>query len=84
MGNFRIEIDAVGGHGCQREIGDGETVTQWCGQSSCPDCKARAFVADLKSTGNSIAKATLTHWPGMPSQVQDDLLSGKRTGSFGK
>lgn len=31
---------------------------------------------------NTVSKAILTHWPGEPSQVQDDLLTNKRTGSF--
>lgn len=81
MGNYRIEIEAVGGHGCDRGVKDGGTV-EGCGESSCPDCQARAFVKKLQGSGSSVAKATLTHWPGEPSQVQDDLLSGKRTGSF--
>ena len=84
MGNYRIEIEAVGGHGCQREIGDGGVVTG-CGQVTfCPDCKARDFLKRLQSGGGSVQKATLTHWPGTDSQVQDDLLTGKRSGSFGK
>lgn len=80
MGNFRIEIDAVGGHGCQREVKDGGTVTG-CGQPGCPDCNARSFVADFKKR-NDIKSATLTHWPGEAGEVKDDLLTGKRTGSF--
>lgn len=84
MGNYRIEIDAVGGHGCQRDIKDGEMIAAECGQSFCPDCKARRLVADLRASGNSLSKATLTHWPGMPDEVQDNLLSGIRKGSFGK
>jgi hypothetical protein len=84
MGNFRIEIDAVGGHGCERETKDGGTV-KGCGQPTCPDCMARKFVADLKAAGmfsNTPAAAKLTHWPGTKEQVVDDLLTGKRSGSF--
>lgn len=81
MGNYRITIDAVGGHGCQREIGDGGTITSPCGQESCPDCKARAFVADLKTSGNDVQSATLAHWPEQPGPV-DDLVTGRRSGSF--
>ena len=82
MGQFRIEIVAVGGHGCKREIGDGEVV-EGCGNPGCPDCETRAFVASFRQR-NSVEKATFTHWPGTPGEVQDDLLTGKRTGSFNK
>ena len=81
MGKFVVNVQAVGGHGCQREKKDGETV-EGCGLPACPDCAARGLVKTLKSMGCSIESATLTHWPGDPSTVVDDLLSGKRTGSF--
>ena len=89
MGDFRITIEAVGGHGCGREAKDGEVVTR-CGQPHCPDCKAAAFVADLK-VGNSVAKAIIEHWPvpGAAGTTRtegagpiDDLLTGTRQGKF--
>jgi hypothetical protein len=81
VGTFKIEIEAVGGHGCQREIKSGAEVPG-CGHEACPDCAARRFVMELKRKGNSLVSAKLTHWPGDPSSVQDDLLSGIRRGSF--
>ena len=81
MGQYRVEVVAVGGHGCQREVKDGGTVTG-CGGSYCPDCAAREFVDGLKRRGH-IERATLTHWPGTKEEVIDDLLTGKRKGSFG-
>lgn len=91
MGTFRIEIQGVGGHGCQREKKDGER-TQGCGQPNCPDCLARALVTRLQTVGVSFALhsedpnqnqyARLTHWPGQECAVVDDLLSGVRHGSF--
>lgn len=84
MGTFRIEVEAVGGHGCQREIKDSEVVAG-CGQPGCPDCIARKFVAQLKSMGvfqHTPASATLTHWPGQDCEVRDNLLTGVRSGSF--
>lgn len=81
MGMYRIEIEATGGHGCQREVKDGGEV-YGCGHRNCPDCAARAFVEELKRQGSQVEKATLTHWPGEPGQVVDDLLTRKRSGSF--
>ena len=70
MGQYKIEITAVGGHGCQRELKDGETV-YGCGRMDCPDCITAKFVADLARAQNNIESATLTHWPGSPSEVVD-------------
>lgn len=82
MGNFRVEVDAVGGHGCQRNIKDGGQVQNYCGSPSCPDCLAREFVRSLKRTGVMINKAGFTHWPGSSTEVKDDLLTNVRTGNF--
>jgi hypothetical protein len=81
MGDFTVEVKAVGGHGCQREVKDGGTMKD-CGQPGCPDCIARRFVADLKAHGCSVNSATIVHWPGQPATVKDDLLTETRTGSF--
>lgn len=90
MGTFRVEVQAVGGHGCKREAKDGETV-EGCGLPSCPDCITRNYVQQLKAAGvsfspggnrNADSYATITHWPGQRSQVIDDLLTKVRTGSF--
>lgn len=83
MGSYRIVIDAVGGHGCDRTATEGEALHPVAPQhlSSCPDCMARDFVARLKAAGqfgNTPASATLTHWPGDTGQVVDDLLNGTR------
>lgn len=81
MGQFNVSVTAVGGHGCQREVKDGGQV-YGCGQMSCPDCIAREFVETLKRRGANVEEAKLTHWPGTPTEVVDDLLTRKRTGSF--
>jgi len=81
MGRFRVTVTAVGGHGCQRELKDGAVVVG-CGQESCPDCAARAFVDRLKDQGCSVGSATIEHWPGEEHHVTDDLVSGVRQGSF--
>lgn len=94
MGTFRVEIQAVGNHGCHREIGDGGTVADYCNNPSCVDCITREFVKNLAAAGAffQAAGATpqpdvdgyarLTHWPGQPSAVVDDLQTGVRKGSF--
>jgi hypothetical protein len=88
MGDFRITIEGVGGHGCGREAKAGETVTR-CKQPGCPDCIAVEFVEKLKA-GNSISLAVLAHWPvpgagcgrtANPGPI-DDLLTGTRDRSF--
>jgi|HubBroStandDraft_6_1064221.scaffolds.fasta_scaffold00062_42 hypothetical protein len=81
MGQFVVHVDAIGNHGCQRDRKDGETVVG-CDQSQCTDCITREYVRRLKRGGTMMTAATITHWPGSDSEVRDDLLSGKRSGSF--
>lgn len=80
MGNFRIEVNAVGGHGCQRDKKAGEVVPD-CGQDSCPDHIAKRFVDELRKKGTSVNDALLIHWPHNEAIV-DNLLTGQRKGSF--
>ena len=87
MGDFRVTVEAVGGHGCEREKGTDETVIG-CERQGCPDCMAREFVRRLKRSGAMVKKAEIRHWPAdMPGyttdgEVHDDLLTGIRTGAF--
>ena len=87
MGRFVVVIDAVGSHGCEREIKDGESVVG-CEKSHCTDCVIRECVRRLKRMGATVDQATITHWPVSQDKVTvegpvvDDLLSGKRSGSF--
>jgi hypothetical protein len=91
MGTFRIEIQTVGGHGCQREKKNGEQV-EGCGFPTCPDCLTREFVKKLQAIGcpfspggghpGAINYAVITHWPYSSGTVYDDLVSGRRAGSF--
>ena len=76
MGNFKIEIEAVGNHGTDRTAKQGEDITFGEPGPSNPDAAAQAFVQMLKS-GCSIVSATLTHWPDA-TPIIDDLKSGKR------
>lgn len=79
MGNYRVIINAVGGHGQDREKGNGETVD--FGDNS-PEAILKRAVEELQASGNTVSEATIHHWPGTPSEVVDNLVSGKRLGSF--
>lgn len=89
MGDFRITVEGVGGHGCGREAKAGEKVKR-CGTPSCPDCVAIEMVEKLKQ-GNNITSAVIAHWPvpgaantqrvGNPGPI-DNLLDGTRDRSF--
>lgn len=81
MGDFRIEVNATGGHGCQREKKGGEQVGQ-CDNPSCPDCIARRFVAELKDKGVMLKDALLIHWPNGTPTIVDNLVTGRRDGNF--
>jgi hypothetical protein len=90
MGTFRVEVQATGNHGCERDK-SGDVVITGCGLVGCPDCLTREYVANLKAAGvhfdttgseNSIGYAKITHWPGGWGTVYDNLLTGKRTNKF--
>jgi hypothetical protein len=81
MGQFIVHVDATGNHGCQRDRKDGEHVVG-CEQAHCTDCITREYVRRLKRSGTMLTAATITHWPGQAGEVRDDLLSGRRSGSF--
>ena len=73
MGQFRLEITAVGGHGCQREVRDGGTV-HGCGRQGCPDCEFASMICEFaRRTGCSIQAAQQVHWPGTSNEVIDEV-----------
>lgn len=88
MGDFRIVINAVGGHGCDRTAKDGDA-REGCGSFNCPDCLTVDFVKKLRETGSSVGSAELIHWPkdspsglGGAPEIIDNLLTGIRKGAF--
>jgi len=86
MGDFRVTVEALGGHGCERDKGDGEAVIG-CERTGCPDCMAREFVRRLMRSGATVKLAQIEHWPASlgydpAGEVRDDLLTGVRTGAF--
>lgn len=82
MGTFRIVIEAVGGHGQDREKKDGEVVDFNAGGLNTPDSLLKTFVMTLAQTDVMVNTATITHWPEQECSVTDDLLTGKRHGNF--
>ena len=73
MGQFRLSITASGGHGCQREVKDGQELIG-CGRMGCPDCEAMRVVAEfIRRTGSMFEKAELVHWPGTSGEVRDEI-----------
>lgn len=84
MGNFKIEINAVGGHGDDRDAMPGEQL-RLSDHAHTPDRRAYDYVQQLKDAGffSNGGSALFTHWPGEPGEVVDDLLTGKRlAGAF--
>lgn len=88
MGDFHVLVHAVGGHGCERDKKDGDTVIG-CERQGCTDCMTREYVRRLKKSGAIVHTARIDHWPNMPydlplptGPVVDNLLTGIRAGSF--
>jgi len=82
MGSFKIEITAVGGHGVDRDVKDGEVVNFFKEGNFTPDALAKTFERLVAHYGNQIESATMTHWPGDPNEVVDNLVTGVRKGNF--
>lgn len=92
MGDFRIVIEAVGGHGQDRDKKTGDIVDFSIGGQNCPEALALKFIETMKEQGMTPNQAYIIHWPldnyggqlknNRNSQIVDDLLTGKRNGSF--
>lgn len=90
MGDFRIIIDAVGGHGQDRDKKDGEVVDFSVDSEDSPEAIASRCVKELQDKGVSVTGAKVVHWPAdnYPDQreaggeIVDDLLTGIRKGHF--
>lgn len=81
MGNFKIEIEAVGGHGTCRNIKQGEVIPYdvagaVTGNANDPDVAAKRFVDEFART-NHVLSAKLIHWPDT-TPIVDNLLTGVR------
>lgn len=75
MGDFRLEMTATGGHGCQREKKSGEPVVG-CRRLDCPDCVLVEFVSSFHRKF-PVKAARLVHWPGQPTEVVDEITVGE-------
>lgn len=76
MGNFKIEIEAVGGHGTQRDTPQGAAIDYSQAHASDVDRIAKEFVDGYAQHAN-IVSAKLIHWPDT-TPIVDNLLTGVR------
>lgn len=76
MGNFKIEIEAIGNHGTDRTAKEGEPINLGDPGPNNPDALASQFVAKLAESCNLVG-AKLTHWPDT-TPIVDDLKTGTR------
>lgn len=76
MGNFRVVLEATGGHGCQREL-SGDSKIYPCSNRNCPDCLVYEFVERLNKIA-PVSCAELIHWPGDISEVRDVYVLEKK------
>lgn len=81
MGNFKIEIEAVGGHGFAREVKQGERIP-YSAEHTDPDNLAQGFLVALRNGGSSIVSAKLTHWPDTTPIVDNLMLGVREHGDF--
>jgi hypothetical protein len=78
VGKFRIEIEAAGGHGCERDQGDGKQF-RGCQRMGCPDCEALEFF-EVALRRYSNVSGRIIHWPDEPSEVRDEFVNGNPGG----
>lgn len=71
MGDFRVVLESMGGHGCNRNAKEGEEFFG-CGAENCPDCIFARFVSAMKRAGMPVYRAEFQHWPNMPEHVMHD------------
>jgi hypothetical protein len=76
MGNFLISIEAVGGHGDDRNAKQGEKIVPLPAGLGVDNVAAEA-VELVRSRGCSVVSATLTHWPDS-TPIIDDVVNGVR------
>lgn len=86
MGNYRVTINAVGGHGQDRNNQTGKDIDftgpRPAGTQPTPEEIIIEAVEKLKATGNSVQEVTVHHWPGQEGEVVDNLLTKTRKGNF--
>lgn len=85
-GQFRIVIQGVGKHGCDRHSIAGEPLRTRCQRLSCIDCRTFDFVQTLRMLGFRLEEAEFTHHAGAVDPgvvVVDDMLTNTRaSGQF--
>jgi hypothetical protein len=70
MGDFRVTVEGIGGHGWDRKAKAGDELVS-CSRTDCPDCLTAKYITDMKRI-TSIHKATFHHWP---ADMKDHTLN---------
>lgn len=74
MGDFRVTVNAVGGHGCERNVTDGGVVY---------GCRITArYVADMRRAGQPGEPGEVADHFDVESSTATLLAPHKRVGSF--
>lgn len=86
MGDFRIIIDAVGGHGQDRGKKDGEIVdfkqaSDNYRDENTPEAIALRCVEELKTKGCSVQGARVIHWPADNYPQSESNPNGRMPGA---
>ncbi len=81
MGDFRIIINAIGGHGQDRDKKDGEVVDFG---TNTPEAIAKKCVENLLASGIHVVDAKVIHPANRKDKdnIEDDLITGIRKGTF--
>lgn len=85
MGDFRVIIDAIGGHGQDRDKKDGEKVDfthEGNGHHSTqtPEAIAQTLVLAMRGAGINIQGAKVIHWPADNYPKTDEDPNGREAG----
>lgn len=71
MGDWNLNLDATGTH--SPHVPDADQSAGWA------SVEGRSLIARLLETGHDVREAILTHWPGQPHEVRENLLTGEKT-----
>jgi hypothetical protein len=80
VADFKIEIEGIGDHGCDRSAKDGKHCAP-CHQMGCPDCELRRHLNSFYM-GGTVKSARMIHYPGTDHEIVDEFKPDPMTGSM--